>query len=62
MDALSGDLRSSLGRLKGAQHVLIDQAARQPGLPSTAIIHGIAEFENAITAVLALIKERQGSQ
>jgi hypothetical protein len=58
MGAPSADLRSLLGRLKGAQHALIDAAARQPGLPSTAIIHGIAELENAITAVLALIEGR----
>src|SRR3982751_4204141 len=32
-------------------------AARQPGLPSTAIIRKIAELENVIAAVLALIEE-----
>jgi hypothetical protein len=37
---------------------MIDAAARQPGLPSTAIIHGIAELENAIAAVLDLIEGR----
>ena len=62
MDAPSADLRSLLDRLKGAQHALIDEAARQPGLPSTAIIRRIAEIENAIAAVLALIEERRGSR
>src|SRR3954451_10564822 len=57
MDAPSADLRSLLDRLKGAQHALIDEAARQPGLPSTAIIRRIAEIENAIAAVLALTEE-----
>jgi DNA-binding Lrp family transcriptional regulator len=51
-----------LDRLTQAQHALIEDAARQLGLPSTAIIRRIAELENAITAVLALIKERQGSR
>ena len=53
----SGDLLSLLARLKGAQHALIEDAARQPGLPSTAVIRRIAEFENTIAAVLALIEE-----
>jgi hypothetical protein len=38
---------------------VIEDAARQPGLPSTAIIRRIAELENTIAAVLALIEERQ---
>ena len=50
-----------LDRLKGAQHALIEDAARQLGLPSTAIIRRIAELENVIAAVLALMEERQGS-
>jgi hypothetical protein len=62
MDAPSADLQTLLDRLKGAQHALIDAAAQQPGLPSTAIIRRIAELENAIAAVLALIEERQGSR
>ena len=62
MDTPSADLRSLLDRLKGAQHALLDGAAQQPGLPSTAIIRRIAELENAIAAVLALIEERQGSR
>jgi hypothetical protein len=37
-------------------------AARQPGLPSTAIIRKIADLENAIAAVLAFIEEREGSR
>jgi len=59
MDDTSGDLPSLLARLKGVQHALIEDAARQPGLPSTAMIRRIADFENTITAVLALIEERQ---
>jgi hypothetical protein len=62
MDDTSADLRSLLDRLKGAQHALIEGAARQPGLPSTAIIRKIAELENAIAAVLAFIEEREGSR
>jgi predicted ArsR family transcriptional regulator len=60
MDASSTDLLSLLNRLKGAQHALIEDAARQVGLPSTAILRKIAELENVIAAVLALIEERQG--
>ena len=60
MDDTSADLRSLLDRLKGAQHALIEEAARQHGLPSTAIIRRIAELENVIAAVLALIEECQG--
>ena len=48
MDDTSADLRSLLDHLKGAQHALIEDAARQPGLPSTAIIRKIAELENAM--------------
>ena len=62
MDNTSADLRSLLDRLKQAQHALIEDAARQLGLPSTAIIRRIAELENAIAAVLALIEEREGSR
>ena len=62
MDAPSADLRSLLDRLKQAQHALLDEAAKQPGLPSTAVIRKIAELENVIAAVLALIEERQGSR
>ena len=62
MDAPSADLKSLLDRLKGAQHALIDEAARQTGLPSTAIIRRIADLENTIAAILALIEERQGSR
>ena len=62
MDNASADLRSLLDRLKEAQHALIEDAARQSGLPSTAIIRKIAELENAIAAVLALIEEREGSR
>ena len=61
MDDTSADLRSLLDRLKQAQHALIEDAARQVGLPSTATISKIADLENVIAAVLALIEERQGS-
>ncbi len=57
MDDTSASLRSLLDRLKQAQHALIEDAARQPGLPSTAIIRRIADLENTIAAVLALIEE-----
>ena len=59
MNDASADLPSLLDRLKAAQHTLIEDAARQPGLPSTAILRKIAELENMIAAVLALIEERQ---
>ena len=62
MDDTSADLKSLLDRLKGAQHALIEDAARQPGVPSTAIIRKIAELENTIAAVLAFIEEREGSR
>ena len=62
MDDALADLRSLLDRLKGAQHALIEDAARQPGLPSTAIIRKIAELENTIAAVWAFIEEREGSR
>jgi hypothetical protein len=62
MDGTSGDLPSLLDRLKGVQHALIEEAARQSGLPSTAIIRRIADLENTIAAVLALIEEREGRQ
>jgi hypothetical protein len=62
MDNASADLRSLLDRLKGAQHALIEDAARQSGLASTAIIRKIAELENTIAAVMALIEECQDSR
>jgi hypothetical protein len=62
MDDTSADLRSLLARLKGAQHALIEDAARQSGLPSTVILRKIAELENAIAAVLVFIEEREGSR
>jgi hypothetical protein len=62
LDNASADLTSLLDRLKGAQHALIEDAARQPGLPSTAIIRKIAELENTIAAVWAFIEEREGSR
>jgi hypothetical protein len=51
-----------LDRLKQAQHAVIKDAARQAGLPSTSIIRRIADLENTIAAVMALIEERQGRQ
>jgi len=62
MDDTSADLRSLLDRLKGAQHALIEDAAHQAGLPSTATVSKIADLENVIAAVLALMEERQSSQ
>ncbi len=62
MDDTFADLRSLLDRLKEAQHALIEDTVQQPGLPSTAIIRKIAELENTIAAVLALIEERRGSR
>ena len=61
MDDASADLRSLLDRLKGAQHALIEDAAQQVGLPSTAILRKIADLENTIAAVLALIEELRPS-
>ena len=51
---------SLLDRLEAVQNALLENAARQSGRPSTAIIRNIAELENANAAVLALIEERQG--
>ncbi len=62
MDETSANLTSLLDRLKQAQHAFIKDAAQQPGLPSMATIRKIAELENAIAAVMALIEERQGSR
>ena len=62
MDKASADLASLLDRLKGAQHALIEDAARQSGLPSAAIIRKIADLANTIAAVLAFIEERAGSR
>ena len=62
MDDASADLRSLLDRLKQAQHALIDDATRQSGLPSTAILRRIADLENTIAAVMALIEERQARE
>ena len=56
----SADLHALLDRLKQAQHALIEEAARQSGLPSTAILRRIADLENTIAAVLALIEECEG--
>jgi hypothetical protein len=39
---------------------LIEDAARQSGLPPTTVIRRIAELENTIAAVLALIEEWSG--
>ena len=46
--------------IEGAQHALIEDAARQSGLPSAATVSKIADLENTIAAVLALIEERKG--
>jgi hypothetical protein len=60
MDDTAADLHALLDRLKQAQHALIEEAARQSGLPSTATVSKIADLENTIAAVLALIEEREG--
>ena len=60
MNDTSGDLPSLLDRLKGVQHALIEEAARQSGLPSAATVSKIADLENTIAAALALIEEREG--
>ena len=62
MVSTSSDLPSLLDRLKQAQHALIEDAARQSGLPSAATVSKIADLENTIAAVLALIEEREGRQ
>ena len=62
MDDTATDLQALLARLKQAQHSLIEEAARQSGLPSTVIMCRIADLENTIAAVLALIEEREGRQ
>ena len=54
------DLEPLLQRLKDAQHVLLDNAAASDMLPSDGEIRRIAELENAIAAVAALIEERRG--
>ena len=54
------DLQAFMDRLKDAQHVLIDQAAASDMLPSDGEMRRIAELENAIAAVHALIEERRG--
>jgi len=58
MDDTAADLQALLARLKGVQHALIEEAAQQSGLPSTAILRRIADLESTIAAVLALIEER----
>ena len=54
------DLERFLQRLKDAQHLLLDNAAASDMLPSDGEIRRIAELENAIAAVHALIEERRG--
>jgi hypothetical protein len=54
-------LDALLDRLKEAQHLLIDDAARADMMPSDGVIRKIAELENAIAAVVALMHERDPS-
>ena len=54
------DLEPLLQRLKDAQHALLYQAAASDMLPSHGELRRIAELENAIAAVHALIEERRG--
>lgn len=53
------ELEALLGRLKAEQHAVIDAAARQGGTVHRADLRSIAELENAIAAVIALIDERR---
>ena len=46
MNDTSAPLRSLLDRLKQAQHALIEDAARQPGLPSTVIIRRMVTLQS----------------
>jgi len=52
------ELQAFMDRLKAAQHALLDAAAGQDTLPSQGEIRRIADLENAIAAVHALIEER----
>lgn len=53
------ELEDLLARLKSEQHALIDGAARQGGPIHRADLRSVAELENAIAAVIALIEERR---
>lgn len=52
-------LDALLDRLKQAQHTLIDDAAASGMMPSDGTLRKIADLENAIAAVVALIEERE---
>ncbi|TDR90063.1 hypothetical protein [Enterovirga rhinocerotis] len=56
--ATLAELQTLLERLTTEQHALIDSAARHGESIHRAELRTIAELENAIAAVLALIDER----
>ncbi|HMO30975.1 hypothetical protein [Enterovirga sp.] len=53
------ELETLLARLKSEQHALIDGAACQDAPIHRADLRSVAELENAIAAVIALIEERR---
>jgi len=60
--ATLAQLESLLDHLKTEQHALIDGAARQGGPLHRSELHSVAELENVIAAVLALIEERRSEK
>ncbi len=60
--ATMAQLEGLLDHLKTEQHALIDGAARHGAPVHRSELHSIAELENAIAAVIALIDERRTGQ
>lgn len=58
--ATTDQLQDLLAQLKVEQHSLIDAAAIQGGSLHRSHLHTIAELENVIAAIMALIDERHG--
>ncbi|MDB5644468.1 hypothetical protein [Methylobacterium sp.] len=52
------DLQTLLDRLKDAQRTLIVEAARIDMLPPDSMLRRVADLENTIAAVEALIEEQ----
>ncbi|KQQ34774.1 hypothetical protein ASF58_23895 [Methylobacterium sp. Leaf125] len=52
------DLESLLDRLKDAQRTLITEAAKIAMLPPDSVLRRVADLENTIAAVEALIEEQ----
>ncbi|KQO75206.1 MULTISPECIES: hypothetical protein [unclassified Methylobacterium] len=52
------DLESLLDRLKDAQRTLITEAAKIEMLPPDSVLRRVADLENTIAAVEALIEEQ----